>query len=119
MPSSRDVPAAAFELAVRYELCFAGAACLQFWLHNAGDVAAHVPEPGDPGAPRTVDASATALWRDALWLEAALRHVVGRLGLDPAAGGASVHDRLADAVASHPWPAAFSVLTAIAGAGPR
>jgi len=106
-PSPRDVPAAAFALAARYELCFAGAACLELWLRNADRV--------DPGA---ADATAAALWRDALWLEAGLRHVADRLGLDPGAG-ASVHDRVADAVANHPWPAAFSLLAAIPAGGPR
>lgn len=33
-PGGRDVPAGAFDLARRYELCFAGASCLWVWLAN-------------------------------------------------------------------------------------
>lgn len=107
-PTPRDVPARAFALAARYELCFAGAACLQLWLHNVDDVAGI----GDDGGadPRV------AVWRDALWLEAGLRYVVDRLGPAPAASGASVYDRVAAAVARHPWPAPFSLLVAISTA---
>ncbi|MEU1779367.1 acyl-CoA dehydrogenase family protein [Streptomyces abikoensis] len=36
-PSSRDVPAHAFELAQRYTLVFAAACCLQLWLRNRAD----------------------------------------------------------------------------------
>jgi alkylation response protein AidB-like acyl-CoA dehydrogenase len=115
VPSPRDVPAAAFALAARYELCFAGAACLQLWLRNVDRVAVPLAEVGDGGG---ADEVATALWRGALWLEAGLRQVADRLGLDPVAGGAGVYDRVADAVARHPWPAAFSLLTAIPAAGP-
>ncbi|MFD7505025.1 acyl-CoA dehydrogenase family protein [Streptomyces sp. NPDC059850] len=59
--------AEAFVLAQRYELCFAGAACLVLWLHN---------EPA-PGA---------RWWRDALWVRAALTAALTRLGLDAPAG---------------------------------
>lgn len=116
VPPSRDVPAAAFALAARYELCFAGSACLQLWLLDADRVAAQLAAVGeaDPAS-----ASVTVLWRDALWLEAGLRQIVGRLGLDLAAGGDSVYDRVADVVADHPWPAAFSLWMASPAGGPR
>jgi alkylation response protein AidB-like acyl-CoA dehydrogenase len=115
VPSPRDVPASAFAVAARYELCFAGAACLQLWLHNVDRVAAH---PAEVGKGDAADATAAALWRDALWLEAGLRHVADHLGLEPAVRKADVYDRVADVVALHPWPAAFSLLTAISPAGP-
>lgn len=99
-PSLRDVPAASFALAARYELCFAGAACLQLWLRNVGR------------ATNAAGTTTAALWRDALWLEASLRFVVARLRLGAvgAASGDPVHDRIADALALHAWPAAFSLL---------
>lgn len=109
-PAPRDVPAEAFALAARYELCFAGAACLQLWLHNSDGVTAHLGEIGDGGE---ADPRAVGLWRDALWLEASLRYVLDRLGPAPTASGASVYDRVAAAVATHPWPAPFSLLAAI------
>lgn len=65
-PSSRDVPAEAFELAWRYELCFAGAACLRLWLCHSAD--------------RHHAASVDPLWRDATWVSACLAHVLTRLG---------------------------------------
>ncbi len=133
VPSARDTPASAFALAARYELCFAGAACLQLWLHNADRVDAgrsdrdaatmrtRVADAAPASADRDAHAGATttasALWLDALWLEASLRLVVERLGLAPPAEGAAVHDRVADLVARHPWPAAFSLLPAIPAAG--
>ncbi|HET7505110.1 MAG TPA: acyl-CoA dehydrogenase [Kofleriaceae bacterium] len=114
VPTPRDVPASAFTLAARYELCFAGAACLEIWLRNAELAAA-----SDPGATGdAAAATAAALWRDALWLEAALRQVLERLGAAPGPEGARVHDRLADVVAAAPWPAAFSLLAAIPGEAP-
>ncbi|WP_082568914.1 acyl-CoA dehydrogenase family protein [Rhizobacter sp. Root1221] len=65
-PSSREVPAEAFELAWRYELCFAGAACLRLWLHRPAD--------------RRHATSGGALWRDAIWVSACLAHVLTLLG---------------------------------------
>ncbi len=83
VPSPRDVPPAAFALAVRYELVFAGAACLHVWLNGAD-------------AP---PAAARPLWDGALWLEACLARVVGALA--PAAlAGRDVYDRLADVLAA-------------------
>ncbi|GHC74580.1 acyl-CoA dehydrogenase family protein [Streptomyces violaceochromogenes] len=84
-PSPRDVPASAFDLAHRYTLCSAAAACLQVWLRNRTTVAA--------------DTTATAgLWQDGLWAEAALCRLADRLtpGTLPEDGtdGSAVLDRL-------------------------
>ncbi|MGP3964826.1 acyl-CoA dehydrogenase family protein [Nonomuraea sp. 3N208] len=62
VPVPRDVPAAVFPLAERYELAFAGAAALHLWVRDGGRRAA------DP------------LWRDGLWVRACLTWVLGRLG---------------------------------------
>ena len=76
--SARSVPASAFALAERYELCYAAAACLQLWAA------------ADPGR------------RDPMWLTACLRAALDRLG--PAteageeAGTGAVYDALADRV---------------------
>jgi alkylation response protein AidB-like acyl-CoA dehydrogenase len=59
-PASRP-PMAAYDLAAAYELCFAGAACLQVWQTCAGQ---HADEP---------------LWRDGLWVRAALRTLTASL----------------------------------------
>ena len=92
-PSPRDVPPAAFTLAARYELCFAGAACLQLWLRNLGW------------------ASAQPLWKDALWLEACLVHVLGRLHVEAGVIGTEVYDRVAEVLAVGQWQTTFSPLT--------
>lgn len=110
-PAPRDVPAEAFALAARYELCFAGAACLQLWLRNIDSIATHLGGLGDDGEAGPDEA--VGLWRDALWLEAGLRYVIDRLGSAPTASGTSVYDRVAAVVARHPWPAPFSLLAAI------
>ncbi|MFE5857064.1 acyl-CoA dehydrogenase family protein [Streptomyces sp. NPDC056500] len=60
-----DVPPEAFEVARRYSLCLAGAACLGLWVNN------HVA--GGAGA-------TGGLWRDAVWLCAALDRLLIRLG---------------------------------------
>ncbi|MFI7338858.1 acyl-CoA dehydrogenase family protein [Streptomyces sp. NPDC050085] len=84
-PSPRDVPAAAFDLAHRYTLCSAAAACLQVWLRNRATVAADTP-------------ATAGLWRDGLWVEAALTRLADRLtpGTLPEDGtdGSAVLDRL-------------------------
>ncbi|MCX4692904.1 acyl-CoA dehydrogenase family protein [Streptomyces sp. NBC_01408] len=59
--------AAAFDLAQRYELCYAGAAALALWTHNT---------PG-PGA---------RWWREDLWVRACLTLVLSRLGLETPPG---------------------------------
>ncbi|MFC5475892.1 acyl-CoA dehydrogenase family protein [Paraherbaspirillum soli] len=64
-PAPREVPPQAFELARRYELCFAGAACVQFWLANRAAL------------------SNPPLWRNGLWLQACLLRILEQL--DPGA----------------------------------
>jgi alkylation response protein AidB-like acyl-CoA dehydrogenase len=45
-PALREVPAQAFDLARRYELCYAGAACIGFWLaHRDGERAGLLADP--------------------------------------------------------------------------
>ncbi|WP_052809613.1 acyl-CoA dehydrogenase family protein [Streptomonospora alba] len=82
-PVALHAPPEAFDLARRYALCFAGAACLWLWLDNSDGT-------GTAGAD-SVD-RAEALWADALWARAALARVLERLGdpvpEDPAAGDA-------------------------------
>ncbi len=73
-PSLRDVPAEAFELAERYSLCFAAAACLQFYLRNAR-------EDGE-------------LWADARWLRACLARLLDRLRPGDVPGDDDVLDEL-------------------------
>ncbi|MYV69603.1 hypothetical protein GT043_27405, partial [Streptomyces sp. SID2131] len=68
----REVPQRAFDLAARYELCFAGAAVLHRWTQG----------------PRTPDAD--------LRLRAGLALVLDRLGLPGGAHRSEAHDRLAD-----------------------
>ncbi|MGW7602457.1 acyl-CoA dehydrogenase family protein [Streptomyces antimycoticus] len=89
-PTPRDVPAFAFDLAQRYTLCAAAAACLQLWLRNRDS------------APRGTSAS-DELWQNGLWLEACLSRIVTRLrpGVladaphnGDAAGGEDALDRL-------------------------
>ncbi|MFE6668769.1 acyl-CoA dehydrogenase family protein [Streptomyces sp. NPDC057697] len=60
-----DVPTAAFDVARRYSLCLAGAACLGLWAHNHREAVA-----GRTGG----------LWRDATWLWPALDRLLVRLG---------------------------------------
>ncbi|UZI26837.1 acyl-CoA dehydrogenase family protein [Streptomyces sp. VB1] len=61
-PTLEDVPAADFELARRYELCFAGAAALHVWSHR--DAHAGPPSP---------------LWAEGRWLRVCLARALGRL----------------------------------------
>lgn len=58
------IPAAAFGLAERYALCFAGASVLGVWLHNRSAY-----EPGET----------SGLWSGARWLTGALATLVARL----------------------------------------
>ncbi|MGP8298321.1 acyl-CoA dehydrogenase family protein [Streptomyces inhibens] len=73
----RDVPSSSFDLAERYELCFAGAACLWLWLNNQ-------PDDAQPGA-----------WLDGTWLQACLVTVLTRLGVPVDEADRAAHDRLA------------------------
>lgn len=77
----RDVPPEAFELAAEVEQCFAAAACLQLWLHNA---------PAQAGQP---------WWQGALWLRAALLRLLNAL-LPNHGVGDSPWDELADQLVS-------------------
>lgn len=77
------------ELAAAYEWCYAGAACLLLW--TAGE-STHAGEP---------------LWRDGLWIRAALREVRARLarvlrsrGPDAIPGDDELDRRLADEIAN-------------------
>jgi len=82
-PSARDVPATAFTLAMRYELCFAGAACLQLWLCNQ-TWASNKP--------------VQSVWQDALWLEASLVFILNRLCFGEELTDAGVYERLTNKV---------------------
>ena len=57
--SAREVPQSHFELAAQYELCFAGAACIQLWLHNSDN--------------------SSGRFSQALWMEVCLTHLLKRL----------------------------------------
>ncbi|GGT22158.1 acyl-CoA dehydrogenase family protein [Streptomyces chromofuscus] len=92
-----EVPPAAFEVARRYTLCWAGAACLGLWTRSAG----HFRD----------DAATGPLWRDGLWLHTALDRLLVRLG-EPAAAGRETHDELLGALrAARSSGRLFSLLT--------
>nr|WP_237540424.1 acyl-CoA dehydrogenase [Streptomyces sp. SID4917] len=74
-----QVPPAAFEVARRYTLCWAGAACLGLWTRSTD----HLRD--DPGT--------GPLWRDGLWLHTALDRLLVRLG-EPAAAGQETYEEL-------------------------
>ncbi|MEV8404153.1 acyl-CoA dehydrogenase family protein [Streptomyces niveus] len=78
-----EVPAAAFEVARRYTLCWAGAACVGLWTQSTDRLG------DDPGT--------GALWRDGLWLRAALDRLLVRLG-EPAANGRETSEELLGAL---------------------
>nr|WP_223186313.1 acyl-CoA dehydrogenase [Streptomyces sp. CBMA29] len=79
-------PPAAFEAARRFALCFAGAACVGLWTHS------HVE----------AEAGATGhLWRDALWLRAALARLLTALDVPDAADPEALDDVLDAAGALH------------------
>ncbi|MCM2393824.1 acyl-CoA dehydrogenase family protein [Streptomyces albipurpureus] len=73
-----DVPPEAFDVARRYSLCLAGAACLGLWVHNQ--------QTGGQGP-------AGGLWRDGVWLRAALERLLERLG-EPTAEEPEAYPRL-------------------------
>ncbi|MER5548722.1 acyl-CoA dehydrogenase family protein [Streptomyces sp. NPDC002589] len=75
-----DVPPAAFATARRYTLCHAAAVCLGLWTHSAPLFAGTGTEP---------------LWRDGLWLRAALDRLLTRLG-EPDTGDAQASAALLD-----------------------
>ncbi|MFI0264671.1 acyl-CoA dehydrogenase family protein [Streptomyces sp. NPDC017056] len=94
VPAPRDVPAAAFRLAERYEAVFAAAACLHLAVHNQDRF-----RPG--GTHR--------LWRDGLWLRACLGHVLRKLGEDPGTDAEQAYGELAALLAAEP-DGTFSLL---------
>jgi hypothetical protein len=71
-----DIPARAYQLAARYETCFAAAAVLQVWLHTSND---------------------GPLWSDGAWVRAVLHLLLDRL-TPGQAGSPAEYDRLLDAV---------------------
>lgn len=73
-----DVPPAAFDIARRYSLCLAGAACLGLWAHNHRSASTGRTE---------------ALWRDGTWLWPVLDRLLVRLG-EPDAGEPDAYPRL-------------------------
>ncbi|MEU1304353.1 acyl-CoA dehydrogenase family protein [Streptomyces shenzhenensis] len=81
-----EVPPAAFEVARRYTLCWAGAACLGLWTHSTDRF------PDGPDAVATGE-----LWRDGLWLHTALDRLLVRLG-EPAAAGPETYEELLGAL---------------------
>ncbi|MFF1421108.1 acyl-CoA dehydrogenase family protein [Streptomyces sp. NPDC058280] len=78
-----EVPPAAFEVARRYTLCWAGAACLGLWTRSTDLVG------DDPGT--------GPLWREGLWLHTALDRLLVRLG-EPAAAGPETYEELLGAL---------------------
>ncbi|WUH90925.1 acyl-CoA dehydrogenase family protein [Streptomyces sp. NBC_00433] len=81
-----DVPPAAFETARRFTLCFAAAACVGLWTHSHRDAEAGATGP---------------LWRDALWLRAALARLLTALGLPDAADPEALDGVLDASIALH------------------
>lgn len=73
-----DIPPAAFDVARRYSLCLAGAACLGLWVHNHRSASTGRTE---------------ALWRDGTWLWPVLDRLLVRLG-EPGAGKPDAYPRL-------------------------
>ncbi|WP_322755001.1 acyl-CoA dehydrogenase [Frankia sp. Cas3] len=97
---------AAYELASAYELCYAGAACLHLWKSRERH---HRDEP---------------LWRDGLWVRAALRALLARLAVivrtvppSAAPGDELIDGRLAGVVAEAAVSGA--VVTAFGAAMPQ
>ncbi|MET7479252.1 acyl-CoA dehydrogenase family protein [Streptomyces sp. NPDC005648] len=72
------VPPAAFDTARRYTLCHCAAVCLGLWTHSAPLFAGTTTEP---------------LWRDGLWLRAALDRLLTRLG-EPDTGDDEAYEEL-------------------------
>ncbi|MGW5354258.1 acyl-CoA dehydrogenase family protein [Streptomyces sp. NPDC004031] len=81
-----EVPPAAFDAARRFALCFAGAACVGLWTYSHAEA----------------EAGATApLWRDALWLRAALARLLAALDVPDAADPEALDGVLDAATALH------------------
>ncbi|WP_285573766.1 MULTISPECIES: acyl-CoA dehydrogenase family protein [unclassified Streptomyces] len=73
-----DVPPEVFDLARRYTLCYAAAACIGLWVHSSGLAAG---------------GATAALWQDGLWLRAALDRILERLG-EPGSGDPEAYEGL-------------------------
>ncbi|MGP3924196.1 acyl-CoA dehydrogenase family protein [Streptomyces sp. 8N616] len=84
----RAVPPAAFELAERFEVCFAAASGLHLWLR---------------GASRTRPADDT-------WLRGTLVKALTELGAETGPSGYEIYGRLADSLAACPSDTPFSLL---------
>ncbi|MFI2612150.1 acyl-CoA dehydrogenase family protein [Kitasatospora sp. NPDC018619] len=104
-PSARATPADAFDLAERYTVLHAAAACLHLWLANRETAAAATaPDAGPDTAAGTAAATRTdttaapdpaaGLWRGALWLEACLTRLLDRLRPAGATDRGAVLDEL-------------------------
>jgi alkylation response protein AidB-like acyl-CoA dehydrogenase len=91
--SSSELPAYAFDLAARYELCYAAAACLLLWRHNAGRV--------DDG-----------LWTGGGWLLPALALLAERLSGDPGQYGDEIFIDLGGRTPEPGWGPPFSIIPA-------
>lgn len=91
-----EVPPAAFEVARRYTLCWAGAACLGLWTRSTDHVQ------GDPDTGE--------LWRDGRWLHTALDRLLVRLGEAPAAGEETYEELLGSLRAARSSGRLFSLL---------
>ena len=88
VPAVRQIPTAHFALARRYELCFAAAACLNLWAHNAG------------------------LRSDTAWLEGTMVVALRLLGVSVAAEECGSLDELARRACAPGGEAAVSLLGA-------
>ncbi|HET8684565.1 MAG TPA: AMP-binding protein [Micromonosporaceae bacterium] len=80
-PHPSGLPAEASGLTGRYEAVLAAAAAIQLWLHSH----------------RAADQT-SPLWQDGLWLEASLRHLLGRLSARAAQAPGTVFENLFAAV---------------------
>jgi alkylation response protein AidB-like acyl-CoA dehydrogenase len=88
VPAVRQIPTAHFALARRYELCFAGAACLSLWIHNPG------------------------LRSDTTWLEGAMMVALRLLGVSVTQEACGSLDELARRAAGPGGEAGVSLLGA-------
>ncbi|MDT4999518.1 MAG: hypothetical protein QOK12_1623 [Mycobacterium sp.] len=91
--TTSELPAQAFDLARRYEWCYAGAACLAMWIHNRA---------------RVVSDADAFLWQDGSWMVAALTLVVDRL--TGTASNPAVFEQLVDKVSAANRNATVSII---------
>lgn len=81
-----EVPPAAFDAARRFALCFAAAACVGLWTHSRAEAGA---------------GATASLWRDGLWLRAALARLLSALDVPGAADPEALDAVLDAATALH------------------